>query len=77
MAKPDKGVFDLVEATLGLAGDEILYIGDHYENDILGSLKNDWTAVHYDVNNEREEDEGIAQFSTDLEVYEYIKNLIV
>lgn len=77
MAKPDKGVFDLVEAALGLVGDEILYIGDHYENDILGSLKNDWTAVHYDVNNERAGVEGIAQFSTDLEVYEYVKNLLV
>ena len=77
VAKPDKEIFDLVEDSLGLAGNEILYIGDHYENDIFGCQRNDWTAVYYNVNNVTAEDENTAQFSTDQQVYKYVKNLLV
>ncbi|MBM6615269.1 HAD family hydrolase [Desemzia sp. RIT804] len=77
VAKPVKKIFDLVEDSLGLAGNEILYIGDHYENDILGCQQNDWTAVYYNVNNVTVEDENLVQFSTDQQVYEYVKNLLV
>lgn len=77
VAKPDKKIFGLVEDSLGLVGNEILYVGDHYENDILGCQQNDWTAVYYNVNNVIVEDENLVQFSTERQVYEYIKNLLV
>lgn len=76
VAKPNREIFDVVENSLGLAGNEILYIGDHYENDILGCMKNDWSAVYYNVNDEAIEDEDIVQFSTDQQVYEYVKSLV-
>ncbi|MFL2101420.1 HAD family hydrolase [Desemzia sp. FAM 23989] len=75
VAKPDKEIFGLVEDSLGLAGNEILYIGDHYENDIIGCQQNSWTAVYYNVNDETVEDENLVQFSTDQQVYEYIKKM--
>lgn len=76
VAKPNREIFDVVEDSLGLAGNEILYIGDHYENDILGCMKNDWSAVYYNVNDETIEDEDVVQFSTDQQVYEYVKSLV-
>lgn len=75
VAKPDKKIFDLVEDSLGLAGNEILYIGDHYENDIIGCQQSGWTAVYYNVNEVAIEDEDLVQFSTDQQVYEYIKQM--
>lgn len=77
VAKPDKAIFDRIEDALNLAGNEILYIGDHYENDILGCQQNGWTAVYYNVNNELVENEAVLQCATDQEVYEYVKNLLV
>ena len=76
VAKPNREIFDVVEDSLGLAGSEILYIGDHYENDILGCMKNDWAAVYYNVNDESVEDEDVVQFSSDQQVYEYVKSLV-
>lgn len=75
VAKPDKEIFDLVEDSLGLAGHEIMYIGDHYENDIIGCQQSGWTAVYYNVNEETVEAEDLIQFSIDQQVYEYIKKL--
>lgn len=77
VAKPDKAIFDRIEDALNLAGNEILYIGDHYENDILGCQQNEWTAVYYNVNKEVVKNEAVLQCATDQEVYECVKKLLV
>lgn len=76
MAKPNKKVFQAVETSLGLMGNEILYIGDHYESDILGSLQSDWKAVFYNANAMELEDKRLIQIQTDDQVYQYVKDLL-
>lgn len=75
-AKPDKKVFQAVEISLGLTGNEILYVGDHYESDILGSLQNDWQAIFYNVYAMEIENENVIQTQSYDQVYEYVKDLL-
>lgn len=75
VAKPNKKIFDVIEDRLKLNGNEILYIGDHYESDVRSSLKNDWKAIFYNVNNMKIQDENVLQFFSDEQVYEYVKGL--
>ncbi len=37
--KPDKKIFKLVEEQIGIKGAETYYIGDSFENDVIGSKK--------------------------------------
>lgn len=73
-SKPQKKVFDTVERVLGLTGKEILYIGDHYENDILGSVQHNWDAIYFNIH-QIEIKEDIIQFYTDKDVYQHVKNM--
>lgn len=75
-AKPDKTVFSTVEASLNLKGNEILYIGDHYETDILGSLQNNWKPVLFNIHNTKIENKSVLQFHSDEQLSKYVKNII-
>lgn len=72
-SKPQKQVFDTVEKALGLTSKEILYIGDHYENDILGSIQHNWNAIYFNVHQTATK-ENIVQFYSDKEVYQNVKD---
>jgi putative hydrolase of the HAD superfamily len=48
--KPDKGIFDLAWDKLtqqleGLEKEEVLYVGDNYEGDVVGACEYGWQAV--------------------------------
>lgn len=73
-AKPNRKVFEAVEFALGLKGTEILYIGDHFENDIISSQQNNWNTLYYNVNDEKVSKEKAIQFYSDIELYKYAKN---
>lgn len=44
-AKPLIEIFEIVEQQLQLNSDEIVYIGDSYEKDIIGAKKAGWQAI--------------------------------
>ena len=47
IAKPDAGIFDAALQRLGLQKEEVCYVGDSFENDIVGAKNAGWKAVWY------------------------------
>ncbi len=45
--KPEKEIFQLAEKQFNMAGCETLYVGDNYDNDVLGAKKADWQALWF------------------------------
>lgn len=43
--KPDKKIFELVEKQIGINCPETYYIGDSFENDVIGSKSAGWNAI--------------------------------
>jgi HAD superfamily hydrolase (TIGR01509 family) len=48
VAKPDKGIFEVVERQLGLDPFECVLVGDHLVNDVAGAKRAGWSAVWLD-----------------------------
>ncbi|GAB2027848.1 HAD family hydrolase [Lactovum odontotermitis] len=44
-SKPSPEIFRLMERKLGLSANELIYVGDNYENDILGGANCGWKTV--------------------------------
>lgn len=47
MTKPNAGIFKLMENRLNLPAEELVYIGDSYENDVVGAKVAGWQAIWY------------------------------
>ncbi len=47
MTKPAEGIFRLMEKRLKLAPEDICYVGDSFENDVVGAKAAGWKAVWY------------------------------
>lgn len=62
-SKPNSEIFKYIENDLKLKGEEILYIGDHLENDIIGSMSRNWQAVYYNITEEILGSENIKEFT--------------
>ncbi len=45
VAKPDKGIFEVVERELGLPSNTCVLVGDHPLNDVVGAERRRWHAV--------------------------------
>lgn len=75
-AKPDKTVFGTVEESFHLKGNEILYIGDHYETNNLGSLQNNWKPIFLNIHNTKIVNTSVPQFHSDEYLYKYVKSII-
>ncbi|MBD1208712.1 MAG: HAD family hydrolase [Ignavibacteria bacterium] len=45
--KPHKAIFDHALAELGVSAHEAVYIGDHYETDVVGALGAGWRAIWF------------------------------
>lgn len=45
VAKPDRGIFEVVERQLGLAPARCVLVGDHPVNDVVGAKRSGWRAV--------------------------------
>jgi FMN hydrolase / 5-amino-6-(5-phospho-D-ribitylamino)uracil phosphatase len=48
VAKPDKGIFEVVERALTVAPDACVLVGDHPLNDVVGAKRAGWHAVWLD-----------------------------
>ena len=47
LTKPAEGIFRLMEKRLKLAPEDICYVGDYFENDVVGAKAAGWKAVWY------------------------------
>lgn len=47
MTKPDTGIFRLMEKRLNLNPEDICYLGDSYENDVIGAKAAGWKAIWF------------------------------
>lgn len=45
--KPEREIFQLAEERFGFDGDTTLYVGDSFENDIVGAKSCDWQALWF------------------------------
>ncbi|MGG5359424.1 MULTISPECIES: HAD family hydrolase [unclassified Enterococcus] len=45
--KPEKEIFQLAEQQFGLVPEETLYVGDNYENDVLGANNAGWKTLWF------------------------------
>jgi putative hydrolase of the HAD superfamily len=48
VAKPDKGIFEIVERELAMAPGGCVLVGDHPDNDVVGAKRAGWHAVWID-----------------------------
>ena len=48
VAKPDKGIFEVVERQLGVEPAACVLVGDHPLNDVVGAKRGGWRAVWID-----------------------------
>ena len=55
--KPEKEIFQLAEKQFNMTACETLYVGDNYDNDVLGAKKADWQALWFN-HRERRIDES-------------------
>jgi putative hydrolase of the HAD superfamily len=54
VAKPNKGIFEIVEAQLGIGPTACVLVGDHPVNDVVGAKQAGWSAVWIDRDGEGE-----------------------
>jgi len=52
-AKPDKEIFEFARKKTNLASHELLYVGDHPVNDVLGSKNSGWQALWYNPDSQQ------------------------
>ncbi len=48
VAKPDLGIFDIVQKKLQCQPTEVVYVGDNYLNDVKAAIEFGWRAVYFD-----------------------------
>jgi putative hydrolase of the HAD superfamily len=48
VAKPEKGIFEIVERELAMTPDGCVLVGDHPDNDVVGAKRAGWRAVWLD-----------------------------
>ena len=47
VAKPETGIFTAAQEKLGLAPEELCFVGDSYGHDMTGAKNAGWTAVWF------------------------------
>lgn len=73
VAKPDKGIFEIVERELGVAPSRCVLVGDHPINDVLGAKRAGWSAVWIDRHGGGSFGQGLVQ--TDVEPDAVVRSL--
>jgi putative hydrolase of the HAD superfamily len=66
--KPARKIFDAAIELCGYQPDEVVYIGDAYESDIVGAKKAGWFAIHY-TSPEKQITNGLA----DHQIYDLME----
>ncbi|WP_180955418.1 HAD family hydrolase [Dolosicoccus paucivorans] len=72
LTKPDRAIFDHLADQMGYESNELLYIGDHYVNDIKGAKEAGWQAIYFDCFNQGPLEEAVPTFQTEQQLYDYL-----
>lgn len=62
--KPDKAVFKMVESALTLGDEKPIYIGDSFQNDIVGGKKAGWIVIWLNTRHNKRTNESIQPDKT-------------
>lgn len=65
VTKPAIDIFQLMEVRLGFSAEEICYIGDSFDNDIIGAKQAGWQAIWY---NPRRRQQLLSSVKPDIEI---------
>ncbi|HEM2786181.1 TPA: HAD family hydrolase [Streptococcus suis] len=68
ITKPNPAIFQLMEERLGMSGEDICYLGDSFENDVVGAKAANWKAIWF---NHRKRVEPIAPYQADKVVIDW------
>ncbi|HHW4958781.1 TPA: HAD family hydrolase [Streptococcus suis] len=68
ITKPNPAIFQLMEERLGMSGEDICYLGDSFENDMVGAKAANWKAIWF---NHRKRVEPIAPYQADKVVTDW------
>ncbi|HEM5005647.1 TPA: HAD family hydrolase [Streptococcus suis] len=68
ITKPNPAIFQLMEERLGLSGVDICYLGDSFENDVVGAKAANWKAIWF---NHRKRAEPTAPYQADKVVTDW------
>lgn len=68
ITKPNPAIFQLMEERLGMPGEDICYLGDSFENDVVGAKVANWKAIWF---NHRKRVEPIAPYQADKVVTDW------
>ena len=77
--KPDKQIFNFVSKKMHLTeDDEIYYIGDSFDNDIIGARKVNWQAIWLNRRKVKpsEKLDNFLEVSTDEELVDYLYKIV-
>lgn len=69
-SKPDASIFKNVEESIGYTGNQIMYIGDNYINDIEGATQVGWQSILIDIHDHQ----GIAEGTQVAQTLEEVLN---
>ncbi|WP_124059330.1 HAD family hydrolase [Vaginisenegalia massiliensis] len=76
ISKPDRRIFQAVQSQLGYASHEILYIGDHPDNDVMGAADAGWLAFYLNLKGQKVEHPNVRSFSDDEAIFRYFNSKI-
>lgn len=68
LAKPSQAIFQHIETKLDKTSEQFVYIGDSYENDVIGAKSSGWTCIWL---NKYEKDIREESFQPDIELVDY------
>ncbi|HEM2826644.1 HAD family hydrolase [Streptococcus suis] len=68
ITKPNPAIFQLMEERLGMSGEDICYLGDSFENDMVGAKAANWKAIWF---NHRKRVEPTAPYQADKVVIDW------
>lgn len=74
--KPEAKLFKICEKQLQIKKEETYYIGDSYENDVIGAKNARWNCIHLNRRNQPLHTDATYIVDSEEEVFELIKQLI-
>lgn len=75
IAKPDREIFRIMEERLGVGPVDILYVGDSYENDVVGAKRAGWQSLWFN-HRKRSSLEGAYQADYIIERWNQLEETI-
>jgi len=72
--KPDKRLFDYVNAETGTTPEQSVYIGDSWRNDVIGALEAGWTAVWFNHRDAKPESDHLPHCT--VQKYSELKRIL-